>query len=168
MTRRERLGALHVVRFGEVSELIFQALRDEPPRAAEEADGDGAETEPIAAVDPASAAPAAEAPASADEPEVEEVALRLEVETGKGIIATFEIVPGQNVVGRSRRCEVTIRAPSISRRHALLTVERGRITVSDLGSRNHTYVGGEKVRGEVEIAVGAALKFGDVEAKLAG
>jgi transcriptional regulator with GAF, ATPase, and Fis domain len=48
------------------------------------------------------------------------------------------------VLGRAPECDVAIDDPSVSRRHALLTVS-GRITVEDLGSTNGTSIQGRKL-----------------------
>ncbi len=48
------------------------------------------------------------------------------------------------VLGRAPECEVMLDDPSVSRRHALLTVS-GRITVEDLGSTNGTAIQGRKL-----------------------
>ena len=38
--------------------------------------------------------------------------------------------------------------------------------VRDEGSSNHTYVDDVKVEGEVEVGIGAELRFGNLEARL--
>ena len=48
------------------------------------------------------------------------------------------------VLGRTPECDVVLDDPSVSRRHALLTVS-GRITVEDLGSTNGTAIQGRKL-----------------------
>ncbi len=47
----------------------------------------------------------------------------------------------QAVIGRAG-VELSADGPGISRRHAAITVEGGRMTLSDLGSRNGTFVNG--------------------------
>ena len=51
---------------------------------------------------------------------------------------TFRLEEGQNIVGRDPGCAVWIDSPSVSRRHARITVEsRGRrVVLEDLGSTN--------------------------------
>lgn len=49
------------------------------------------------------------------------------------------------VLGRSRDADVRIDADSVSRRHALLWREGGRVWVADLGSANGTFLNGEPV-----------------------
>ena len=79
---------------------------------------------------------------------------------------TFSLKPGENLIGRSPECEIIINEPSISRRHAALTVQGGRILLKDLGSRNHTFVDAQAVGAEMEILPGTCLSFGKVEAQV--
>ena len=65
------------------------------------------------------------------------------------------------VLGRAPECEVMLDDPSVSRRHAQLTVS-GRITVEDLGSTNGTAIQGRKlVPGERGVlALGTVFEIG--------
>jgi predicted component of type VI protein secretion system len=57
------------------------------------------------------------------------------------------LLPGDNVIGRSDACEITIDDPDmwLSRRHANVRVSGGRIELVDLGTRNGTFVNGQRV-----------------------
>jgi uncharacterized RDD family membrane protein YckC len=66
-------------------------------------------------------------------------------------------------VGRSRRCDVAINDPSVSRKHVFLTVGEGKVHLQDLGSSNGTFVNGERVTTEAELYDGDALRLGDAE-----
>src|SRR5262244_917005 len=65
------------------------------------------------------------------------------------------------VLGRAPECEVMLDDPSVSRRHALLTVA-GRTTVEDLGSTNGTAIQGRKLApGERGVlALGTVFEIG--------
>lgn len=52
---------------------------------------------------------------------------------------------GETSVGRTPDNDLVLRHPSVSRRHARLTVDGGGCRVQDVGSRLHTYVNGEMV-----------------------
>ncbi len=78
----------------------------------------------------------------------------------------FSLKPGENLIGRSPECEIIINDPSVSRRHAALTIQADRIVLKDLGSRNHTFVDDQTVMSEIEIQPGASLGFGKVEGQL--
>jgi len=55
------------------------------------------------------------------------------------------VVQGDSVIGRSPSCEIPIDDSKASRRHCRLTVQSGKLSISDLGSRNGTLVNGERV-----------------------
>jgi DNA-binding CsgD family transcriptional regulator len=74
------------------------------------------------------------------------------------------IVPaaGPCLLGRSSRCDLTVDHPSVSRRHAELLVLGARRRVTDLRSRNGTFVDGERVRQAEVVAQGRQVRFGGV------
>lgn len=92
-------------------------------------------------------------------------ALRVEAEDGT---RTFDLTPGEHLVGRAEDCSVAIDDRSLSRKHARLTVREDRVTVADLGSTNQTRLAGQPLPPEVETPVepGAELVFGAVKATL--
>jgi serine/threonine protein kinase len=53
---------------------------------------------------------------------------------------------GRVIVGRGSDCELRLRDKQVSRRHALLTLERDGLHVTDLGSRNGTLAGIRELR----------------------
>ena len=69
---------------------------------------------------------------------------------------------GDNLVGRGRRVAVWLDSPTISRRHARIVVAGLQATVEDLGSRNGTFVRGEKVIAPVPIHDGDEIRMGSV------
>jgi pSer/pThr/pTyr-binding forkhead associated (FHA) protein len=79
---------------------------------------------------------------------------------------TLQLKNGENVVGRLPVCDICIDDDSISRRHAVLIVQAGKVMVRDLGSKNRTFVGNKAIESEVEIKLDTQLKFGAVEAEL--
>lgn len=52
---------------------------------------------------------------------------------------------GRLSVGRSRRCDLVVDHPSVSKEHARLEVSAERVTVEDLGSTNGTFVNSRKL-----------------------
>ena len=70
------------------------------------------------------------------------------------------------VLGRERGCDVVLRDPRASRRHAeLRPLTGGRVLLRDLGSTNGTWVGGERIA-EAVLAGGEELRLGDVRLAL--
>ena len=71
-------------------------------------------------------------------------------------------VPLYIVVGRSTDCDLVLREPSVSGRHARMSWRGDTILVEDLGSANGTYVDGERVR-RASVRPGAEVSFGNAE-----
>src|SRR5919109_5532788 len=69
------------------------------------------------------------------------------------------------VVGRAPMCDVVIDDVSVSRTHARLRADNGRLVVTDLGSRNGTIVDGVSVR-QAELQPGAVVAFGGVPVRV--
>jgi hypothetical protein len=67
-------------------------------------------------------------------------------------------------VGRARNHDIVLRHASVSKFHANLEIEEGRLFIKDAGSRNHTFVNHERVLSRVENKPGDNLRFGWVEA----
>jgi DNA-binding protein Fis len=64
-------------------------------------------------------------------------------------------------MGRSPSCEVPLDDPKASRRHAQVIVEAGRVVLRDLGSRNGTFLNGNKVEREIELRAGDRIQIGE-------
>ena len=90
----------------------------------------------------------------------------LEVITVKGEKQSFKLKEGENIVGRSTTCDVSIDDSSISRNHAVLFMEGRKVTLKDLGSKNHTFIDNQRINYEVEIKPDTEIVFGLVKARL--
>jgi pSer/pThr/pTyr-binding forkhead associated (FHA) protein len=68
---------------------------------------------------------------------------------------------GENSIGREST-DVLLTDPTVSRRHAKVTLEAGKAFVEDAGSSNGTYADGTRLQpgDRVEVADGGELKFG--------
>ncbi len=71
----------------------------------------------------------------------------------------FDLLDGENIVGRDADAQVRLLAPGISRRHARITVAGSRATIEDLGSKNGTYVDGQRVDGSRELRDGNEIRL---------
>jgi DNA-binding winged helix-turn-helix (wHTH) protein len=78
----------------------------------------------------------------------------------------FELVTGENIVGRERNAAVRIDDPSISRRHARLIVSPDGVGVEDLHSKNGTSMHGRRIRAVDRLADGDMIVFGTIAAIL--
>ena len=79
----------------------------------------------------------------------------------------FPLPEGSHVLGRDPAVDLAIPDSSVSRRHARVTVKGGTVTIEDLGSKNSTFYGGEKLLTEVEIQPERTIRLGlSIEANL--
>jgi pSer/pThr/pTyr-binding forkhead associated (FHA) protein len=65
-------------------------------------------------------------------------------------------------IGRADYNDIVLADESVSTAHAKLQRREGVWTLIDLGSTNGTFVDGEQVQGEVPIAPGATVRFGQI------
>lgn len=81
--------------------------------------------------------------------------------------ARFRVVPGAAIeVGRSPHAAISLpEVPSLSRDHARLRFDQGRVLLEDLGSRNGTFVNDRAVRGAAELHSGDRFQVGAVHFK---
>jgi pSer/pThr/pTyr-binding forkhead associated (FHA) protein len=90
----------------------------------------------------------------------------LKVEVSGSAPVTMELREGENTVGRESSCDVVVNDPSVSRRHAIITVGPGGVTVKDLGSKNRTLVNNTRIEGEVRVGPETEVFFGVVKSIL--
>lgn len=78
----------------------------------------------------------------------------------------LDLAPGRHIVGRDDESDVTLRASGVSRKHARLSVGiDADVELSDLGSRNGTFVNGQRVD-EVSLRDGDELRFGEAVVRI--
>jgi DNA-binding winged helix-turn-helix (wHTH) protein len=69
---------------------------------------------------------------------------------------------GPQVIGRDPQADAWIDAATVSRRHARLVITRESSSLEDLGSKNGTWVGTERVSGPHPLAHGDEIRLGEV------
>jgi DNA-binding winged helix-turn-helix (wHTH) protein len=72
------------------------------------------------------------------------------------------LLDGENVLGRGAEASIRIDLGRVSRLHARIRVEGGRVLLEDLGSKNGTFLGGERVVAPAELADGDEVAIGSV------
>ena len=72
----------------------------------------------------------------------------------------IDLSDGEATLGRSRTSTVRIEHESVSRSHALLTLNKGEAIVKDLNSSNGTYVGGKRISRETRLQNGDRVQIG--------
>jgi pSer/pThr/pTyr-binding forkhead associated (FHA) protein len=65
------------------------------------------------------------------------------------------------VIGRGTECDVVIKDPKASRRHCQLTRKGQGFLLEDLGSKNGTYVNGERIKEAVILKPNETFKIGE-------
>lgn len=70
--------------------------------------------------------------------------------------------PGENVLGRDDDAVAWLDSPTVSRRHARILVSDGMATLEDLGSRNGTYLRGERIHALASLVDGDEIRIGRV------
>ena len=73
---------------------------------------------------------------------------------------------GEHVLGRDPDVEIFLNSPGVSRRHALIRISAGRATIEDLGSKNGTFVGDQRVDGSRSLGDGDIIGVGSVKLTL--
>ncbi len=69
---------------------------------------------------------------------------------------------GESILGRDPGATVLLDDPSVSRRHARITVTPGGATLEDLGSKNGTFLGETRVRTPLPLSDRDAIRIGSV------
>jgi predicted component of type VI protein secretion system len=67
------------------------------------------------------------------------------------------------LIGRAKECALRAGSDAISRQHCAITRHETHYTVRDLGSRNGTYVNGERISTEVPLKAGNELSVGPLK-----
>ncbi len=67
---------------------------------------------------------------------------------GPEVGVKFALSEGMTVIGRADQCDVVMDDPGVSRQHAGIRGDANRYKISDLGSRNGTFVNGDQVGSE--------------------
>lgn len=65
------------------------------------------------------------------------------------------------IIGRDADCDIAIKDSKASRKHCKLTRNENLIVLEDLGSKNGTFVGGERISGRVNLQLNQSFKVGD-------
>jgi DNA-binding winged helix-turn-helix (wHTH) protein len=73
---------------------------------------------------------------------------------------------GEHVVGRDPDAEIFLNSDGVSRRHARIEISAERATIEDLGSKNGTFVGDQRVEGTRLLSDGDVIRVGSVKLTL--
>jgi len=73
----------------------------------------------------------------------------------------FPLEKEQIILGRRQDCDLRVPTKDVSRQHCAITLQKGRVTVKDLGSSNGTFVNETRVA-ETRLKAGDRLRVGPV------
>jgi len=73
---------------------------------------------------------------------------------------TFELRPGEILIGRSSNCHLVLDDGLVSRRHAQIVVTDERATVEDISSANGVFLNSKRVNGSEPLKAGDQLQIG--------
>jgi pilus assembly protein CpaF len=85
-----------------------------------------------------------------------------------GVRDKRELSDGTWIIGRGENCRIRFNDPSVSERHAILTVKEQRAVLEDLDSANGTYVNGEAVDRAVALDDGMVVQIGGAMFRVSG
>lgn len=68
--------------------------------------------------------------------------------------------PGDNLLGREGGLPIRVDGPGVSRRHASIRLDGGRATITDLGSKNGTFLRGQRLSRPVVLEDGDEVRLG--------
>jgi pSer/pThr/pTyr-binding forkhead associated (FHA) protein len=88
--------------------------------------------------------------------------VRLVIQKGKKRAGVRHLRSAETIIGRKRDCDLPIASPDVSRRHCLVSIHNGVVSVEDLDSVNGTYVNGQRARGKHVLRPGDRLEIGPV------
>jgi hypothetical protein len=89
---------------------------------------------------------------------------RLRVVAGPFTGATFGVGEGRSVIGRDASAAVRLADAEVSRQHAVLDRSGDRVTLTDLGSANGTFVNGHPLRGSShDLRPGDLIHLGQIQ-----
>lgn len=72
----------------------------------------------------------------------------------------YPLLEGESLVGRGAECGVRLQSSQVSRVHARVRVAGKKASVEDMGSKNGTWVNGDRKQGPASIADGDEVIFG--------
>ncbi len=77
----------------------------------------------------------------------------------------FDLLDGDNIVGRNADCTIPLDFQGISRQHFKVVVNGDTSNVQDMGSSNGTFLNNQKIEGSPELQKGDMVKIGSIALK---
>ena len=77
----------------------------------------------------------------------------------------FNLVQGENTIGRNPDCSISLDFHGVSRKHFTIDVHENEVLLTDLGSANGTYLNNQKVESPVALKRADMIKIGAIAMK---
>jgi pSer/pThr/pTyr-binding forkhead associated (FHA) protein len=84
--------------------------------------------------------------------------------TASGETRLISLGPNDNTIGRGPQNRIVVDSPQASRVHAVVTVEPAFVTITDLGSRNGTFVNGDRIETQM-LVHDDTIRLGECEVR---
>lgn len=91
---------------------------------------------------------------------------KLIVASGKSAGRSISIKRNRLLIGRAEECDVRPLSEDVSRRHCEVIVGPAEVWVADLGSRNGTFVNGQRITEKTQVSDGDIIRVGVLELKV--
>jgi PAS domain-containing protein len=92
---------------------------------------------------------------------------KLTIVSGPNRGSSFELIEGENSIGRDENCQIVLSSGRVSKRHCTLVLRDGDVTLKDEGSTNGTFLNGGLVKRQ-ELQAGDKISVGDFVLELVG
>ncbi len=70
---------------------------------------------------------------------------------GRGLDSEIRIDRSPFLIGRAGDCDLRLVCPMVSRHHCEIVIQQGAVLLRDVGSKNGTFVEGERIYGTTEL-----------------
>jgi diguanylate cyclase (GGDEF)-like protein len=87
---------------------------------------------------------------------------QLFVMQGPNVGDVYRLLRPEMIIGRDRDADIPLVHPSVSRRHARLSIKGEQVYITDLGSTNGTLIGVDRLRGRHQLRDGDVISVGIV------
>ena len=91
--------------------------------------------------------------------------VKLIVVSGKSAGRAIAVKRSKFLIGRADECDIRPLSEEVSRRHCAIVVGPEAVWVEDLGSRNGTFVNGERIAAKTQVTDGDTLRVGALEVR---
>jgi predicted component of type VI protein secretion system len=93
---------------------------------------------------------------------------KLVIASGKSAGKAIAVNREKLLIGRAEECDIRPLSDDVSRRHCAVRIDPGVVWVEDLGSRNGTFVNGQRIAEKTKVYDDDLIRVGALELRVAG